>query len=132
MGVIQLRSPLILLLVMAALLVGCDPPSEEADPERPISVTLLTTPARVGPAAIEVRVKQLDQPVSGATIEVVGDMTHAGMVPIVTTQAAEASPGVYISEGFEFDMVGDWVITATVAFPDGAVRRGTLTLSVRR
>lgn len=122
----------LLILCLTLVLAACDPPSEESDPERPVTVTLLTTPARVGPAAIEVRVAQQGEPVSGASISVVGDMTHAGMVPIVTTAANEIEPGVYLSEGFEFDMVGDWVITATVTFPDGVTRRGTLALSVRR
>ena len=57
--------------------------------------------------------------VSGATVEVTGDMTHAGMVPVVAT-ATESAPGLYRANDFEFTMAGDWVLTAEVTLPDGS------------
>jgi hypothetical protein len=87
-------------------------------------VTLLTTPARVGPAAIEVRLESDGQPGHGASVRVVGDMTHAGMVPVVAAPSTSAA-AVYRTEGFAFDMVGDWVITAEVRYPDAVTRQGS-------
>lgn len=117
-------------LLLAA--TGCRPPADRVDPARPVEVELLTTPARVGPAAIEVRLSVAGAPATGATVAVVGDMTHAGMAPVVASTVAEVAPGVYRTQGFAFDMVGDWEITADVRYTDGVVRRGSLHVRVDR
>jgi hypothetical protein len=64
-------------------------------------------------------------------VRVVGDMTHAGMVPVVAN-AVDLGGGVYRTEGFAFDMVGDWVITAEVRYPDAVTRQGSVAVSVTR
>lgn len=56
--------------------------------------------------------------VTGAEIEVTGDMTHAGMVPVIVN-ASEVEPGLYAANDFEFTMAGDWIITTEVKLPDG-------------
>jgi hypothetical protein len=117
-----------LLVVVSA----CKPPAERADPARPVDVVLLTTPARVGPAAVEVRLTVDGAPADGATIRIVGDMTHAGMVPVVAPTVVGLGGGVYRSEGFAFDMAGDWVITAEVRYADGVSRQGSLAVNVAR
>ncbi len=117
---------------LALVLAACKPPAERADPSRPVEVTLLTTPARVGPAAVEVRLAVDGEPATGAAIGIVGDMTHAGMVPVVAPSVVELGGGVYRSEGFAFDMAGDWVITAEVRYADGVTRQGSLSVSVAR
>jgi hypothetical protein len=122
---------LALVAIVALLASGCRPPAERADPNRSIEVTLLTTPARVGPAAVEVRLATAGSPVAGASVRVVGDMTHAGMVPVVAN-AVDLGAGVYRTEGFAFDMAGDWVITAEVRYPDAVTRQGSLAVSVTR
>lgn len=121
----------VLLLVAVALaLVACDPPSDgDADPRRPIAVALLDSPARVGPAVVEVRPQLDGAPVAGATVRVVGDMTHAGMVPVVA-EATDAGGGVYRTNDFLFDMAGDWVLSVDVTYPDGTVRSSSLAVSV--
>lgn len=119
-------------LALALVLTACKPPAERADPSRPVEVVLLTTPARVGPAAIEVRLTIDGAPANGAAIGIVGDMTHAGMVPVVAPSVVELGGGVYRSEGFAFDMAGDWVITADVRYADGVTRQGSLSVSVSR
>jgi len=122
----------LVLLAAVVLLGGCRPPAERADPRRPVEVVLLTTPARVGPAAIEVRLTVDGSPATGAAVRIVGDMTHAGMVPVVAPTVFELGNGVYRSEGFAFDMAGDWVVTAEVRYADGVTREGSLALSVQR
>jgi len=117
---------------LTLLLAACRPPAERADPARPVEVVLLTTPARVGPAAVEVRLTVDGNPARGATIGLVGDMTHAGMVPVVAPSVVELGGGIYRSEGFAFDMAGDWVITAEVRYADGVTRQGSLSVSVTR
>jgi len=121
----------VLVVTVAAVAIGCRPPAERADPARPVEVALLTTPARVGPAAVEVRLTVDGTPVAGASVRIVGDMTHAGMVPEVAA-AVDIGGGRYRSEGFAFSMVGDWVVTAEVRYPDGVQRQGSMAVSVRR
>jgi hypothetical protein len=122
---------LVLLVTVAAVALGCRPPVERSDPSRPVEVVLLTTPARVGPAAVEVRLTVDGAPVIGATVRIVGDMTHAGMVPEIAA-AVDLGGGRYRSEGFAFSMVGDWVVTAEVRYPDGVQRQGSMAVSVQR
>ncbi|MDF1521812.1 MAG: FixH family protein [Trueperaceae bacterium] len=120
----------LLLALAVATLVACDPPSDgEADARRPIAVALLERPARVGPATVEVRPALDGAPVSGARVRVVGDMTHAGMVPVVA-EAPEVGAGVYRTEGFAFDMAGDWVLSVDVTYPDGTERAAALAVFV--
>lgn len=72
----------------------------------------------VGRGTVTVTVRDGEAPVSGATVEVQGDMTHAGMTPVIAG-AVEAEPGVYRTDGFAFTMAGDWIVTAEVSTPDG-------------
>jgi hypothetical protein len=116
---------------LALFLGACDPPSERSDPERPIAVTLTTEPARVGPATLEVAVGWLGVSVTDARVNLVGDMTHAGMMPVLAG-TEHVGEGIYRSEGFAFDMSGDWVITAEVVYPDGEKRQGILRVRVAR
>lgn len=120
----------LLMVAVAATLIACDPPSDaDADARRPITVALLERPARVGPATVEVRPQLDGAPVSGATVRVVGDMTHAGMVPVIA-DAPEVEAGVYRTADFAFDMAGDWVLSVDVAYPDGTERATALAVSV--
>jgi len=123
-------------LLALTLLVACRPPADRAGGQAAasgteVSVALLTRPARVGPASIEVTLRADDAAVSGASVRVTGDMTHAGMVPVVA-DATEVEDGVYRSDGFAFDMAGDWVITVDVTLPGGGRDRGTLAVAVGR
>ena len=120
----------LLVVALALALVACDPPSEaDADPRRPIAVALLDVPASVGPAVVEVRPLLDGAAVAGATVRVVGDMTHAGMVPVVA-DAVDTGGGVYRTSDFLFDMAGDWVLSVDVTYPDGTVRSASLAVSV--
>lgn len=120
-------------VVLLVLVLPACKPRERAndDPRRTIALALLESPARVGPAVLEVRPQLDGAPVVGATVRVVGDMTHAGMVPVVA-DAVDVGGGVYRTEGFVFDMAGDWVVTVEVTYPDGSERAATLSTSVVR
>lgn len=51
-------------------------------------------------------------------MKVVGNMTHAGMAPVLA-DAVEVEPGVYVAGGFAFSMAGDWIVDAEVTTEDG-------------
>lgn len=83
----------------------------------------------LGPVPVLVYILDADAGVSGATVEVTGDMTHAGMVPVIA-EAVESEPGLYRADDFEFTMAGDWIITAEVELPDGNKEMAETSLSV--
>jgi hypothetical protein len=56
-------------------------------------------------------------PISGAQVELEGNMNHAGMVPVFA-EASEVAPGRYRA-GMEFTMGGDWFILVRADLPDG-------------
>lgn len=83
----------------------------------------------LGEARVRVRVERDGEPVEDATVEVRGDMTHAGMAPVLA-EATAVEPGIYVTRGFEFTMAGDWIVTAQVVFADGETLSRVLTLNV--
>jgi hypothetical protein len=56
-------------------------------------------------------------PVSGATLEIEGNMTHAGMEPVFAN-ATEVAPGDYRAP-LEWTMGGGWFLTVRGTLPDG-------------
>ena len=57
------------------------------------------------------------QPVNDAVLSIKGDMSHAGMVPVLA-EAAAGENGVY-QFPFEWTMAGDWVVTVEAKLKDG-------------
>ncbi|MEZ4608558.1 MAG: FixH family protein [Deinococcales bacterium] len=91
--------------------------------------TELTGEAALGEATLLVYVLKDNEAVSGATVNLQGDMSHAGMVPVIA-KANEISPGLYQSEGFRFTMAGDWIISTTVSLASGEKHESELRLNV--
>lgn len=111
---------LIGLLVVGALAGACSRGDDDGDTSD-VTVELSVEPESpsVGPATITVVITDDDgDTVGGADLEIVGDMSHAGMVPVIVG-ATEEPDGRYISDGFEFTMGGDWIITVRGTLPDG-------------
>ncbi len=124
-----------ILLSLTLFVTGCRGPAS-GDSARGTSSSLelaveLPSDATVGPATVTVRVLRDGAPFSDAEVEVTGDMTHAGMVPVVAT-AREAEPGVYRTADFAFDMAGDWIVSAEATAPDGEEGRAEAATTVRR
>jgi hypothetical protein len=123
---------LILALAIVASLVGCSRASQGNDeaPEIEISLHLDPDPPLFG-RPCELSVVVLDATgvgVEGARLEIKGDMTHAGMVPVVAT-AEEGDAGQYTT-GFEWTMAGDWILTVQAELPDGRMARREYTVRV--
>ena len=60
-----------------------------------------------------------DQLISGAIVELEGNMSHPGMQPVFAT-AEETEPGTY-SADVEFTMGGDWFFLVESTLPDDRV-----------
>ena len=111
----------IVLVALAILaLAACNPRGEQPGNLDVTVVSVSPQPAAVGDAAITLEVRDADgNPLEGATIEVEGTMTHAGMRPvIVATESLGA--GTYVTRGFTFTMGGDWVIIVRATLADGS------------
>ena len=81
------------------------------------------TPPAVGPARLIISLTDsAGAPVDGAEIVVEGNMSHAGMVPVIDTAQAEDS-GRYGISDFTFTMAGDWVLILEASLPDGRQAR---------
>jgi hypothetical protein len=75
-------------------------------------------PPQIGPAIVEVSLYDVEgQIITGAQVALEGNMSHAGMVPVLAP-AAETWPGVYRAD-LEFTMGGDWFILVRAKLPDG-------------
>ena len=75
-------------------------------------------PPRVGKVTITLNIQDTSgAPVAGAHLALEGNMSHAGMVPVVA-EAKEVQPGRYQSV-MELSMAGDWNITVHVTTSEG-------------
>lgn len=113
-------------ILITLALSGCARASTNASP---LTITMQVTPDPpiVGMTTIDLQVRDLaGQPLTGATVEVEGSMTHAGMTPEVAA-ATEQAPGQY-QAALSLSMSGDWLITVAVQMADGRIVEETLPL----
>ncbi len=118
---------LAILLVFALLLAGCRQSAQTTTAD--IEIDLRAVTRTTGKTTLIVTlVDASGQPVSAQKVEVRGDMTHAGMQPVLA-ESSEGDSGVY-EVPFEWTMSGDWIVTVKVTMPDGAVGEKRFDLSV--
>ncbi len=128
-----LRTFASLSLILAFLLIACRPPdvaARGADMDVSVNIDLPDDPV-VGPAPLAIHLERDGETVRGAQVAVTGDMTHAGMVPVVV-QAQERADGSYRADDFVFDMAGDWVVTVEARLEDGSRVLAEAATTVRR
>lgn len=96
-------------------------------------VALSVTPALVGPNQVEaVFTDGTGQPVSVAnTMTIEFSQPAAGLEPI-TRQVSAASPGIFVYEGNELSIPGDWTITVAIRTGDFSEQRTSFEVPVRR
>jgi len=113
-------SPLGLALLLPLLVFsGCRSHEQAGDPGLLLEVGISPTPPGVGPARLIITLRDtIGAPLEGAEIRVEGNMSHAGMTPVMGTAVAEGE-GLYSVPDFTFTMAGDWILTVTATLPDG-------------
>ena len=90
----------------------------ESAPDARVELRVEPQPARQGPSTVTVGLTGTDgRPLTGASVRLEGNMSHAGMVPVFA-EAKETEPGRYRAP-LEFTMGGDWFIIVTATWPDG-------------
>lgn len=110
-----------LLVILCLSLAACRPPeaNRSSGSSSPLSITITPPEApRLGEATILVTVREGDALITDAVVEVTGDMTHAGMVPVISATELRED-GSYQTTDFRFTMAGDWVLIAEVTLPSG-------------
>lgn len=117
------RSALVLvvvLLVIPLVLGGCSRGDSAAADSKAQAWKIEPSPPKRGPAVVTFEPLYDDgAPIVGATLDFEGNMNHAGMRPVLGSMR-ETEPGVYVSDGFEFTMGGDWFVTIRGTLPDGS------------
>jgi hypothetical protein len=108
----------VLTLCVLSLGPGCrtsDQPATDAK----VQAEIKPNPPQVGAAPVAITLTDsAGKPLTGASLEVEGNMNHAGMKPEFAT-LQETSPGRY--EGtLEFTMAGDWFLLVTGRLADGS------------
>ena len=114
----QIWQILFYLFLLTLVLVGCRRGNSDDISGINVDLTVSPDPPTVGLATIRLVLSDADdQPLSGAVVELEGNMNHAGMVPVFS-QATETDPGQYEAP-LEFTMGGDWFVLVKVSLPDG-------------
>jgi YtkA-like len=113
----RVRTWISLGFVLALVLSGCARGGQEL-PDVGVDVAVTPSPPQLGPATITVTLRDSGgQPITGARVELEGNMNHAGMVPVLV-RASEMAPGQY-QASLEFGMGGDWFILVRADLPNG-------------
>jgi hypothetical protein len=106
-------------LLLAAIAVGCNRSPDDAG-RAGVQVESRLVPAQptVGPATLTVTLSGgTADTLGGATVAVVGHMTHPGMTPVVAT-VTRRGPDIF-EAALDLTMPGDWQLVATVRLADG-------------
>ena len=102
------------LLFLIALACHSNPGSSDLT----IEYNTTPQPVRVGPATIDLKLTQKNgAPLSGARVELEGNMSHPGMTP-VRGEASEIAPGAYRGT-LQLTMAGDWIVLVHITLADG-------------
>jgi hypothetical protein len=105
-------------VIFFLLLTACGGRNSQQTNDADIRVIVAVGSTKVGQTSLLVTVTDAaGTPIGDATVSVKGDMSHAGMVPVLA-DATGGDNGVY-EMPFEWTMGGDWVITVEVKLPDG-------------
>ena len=131
-GLLGLVACTVGLVSLCLVLVACRAQAEAQDTSSSVAQLHLTVspqPPTVGSARIDLTVASPDgKPITGAKLQVRGDMAMAGMQPVLADLKDEGS-GHYQADGFQFTMVGDWTLTVSGSLPDGTAIKKTFAIA---
>src|SRR4051812_9938423 len=111
----------VLFVIILLLAAGCRQPTPTPDTSAriaQIALTIAPQPPVVGAATLTITVTQQNQPLAGVAVAVRGDMTHAGMSPVLANAKTDAQGKIDVP--FKWSMSGDWIVTVTVTLADNS------------
>lgn len=119
-----------ILFLLGLLISACSRSPVDEAPEIIVEMETIPSPAKTGDALLMIQLTDPQgQAIGDFTIDVRGDMSHAGMAPVIVTQA-KAEQGMY-TVPFEWTMAGDWFIAIKAQLPDGRTLMRTLPIHVK-
>ena len=121
----------IVALAAVLLLPACQRQSQQADQAAEIELTMQTEASpTVGPAEILLSFTDpAGEPVELRDLELRGDMTHPGIVPVIV-EPERVAAGRY-QANLEWTMAGDWQLTIQGQLEDGRELKRTIDLRVQ-
>lgn len=126
----EIRLITLLFMLTLSLVTGCRQQAPADTASLQIDLLVRPEPVVTGDAEMIVTVTDSDgNAVNDATVAIRGDMSHAGMVPVLR-QVTGGEAGEY-SLPFTWTMGGDWFIDVTVTLPDGSQKTARFEYSVR-
>src|SRR5690349_25023246 len=111
---------LLLMCLLSLIVVGCRQSSEPTpNPSILVNLRYEPDPPVVGDGVVIIVVRDsLGNPIDNALIHLRGDMSHAGMAPVMY-DVNESVNGEY-RVAFNWNMSGDWILTVTTVLADGS------------
>jgi hypothetical protein len=105
--------------VLFLLTTACNGRNSQQSNNTDIRIIVAVESTNVGETSLIVTLTDTaGSPINDATVSVKGDMSHAGMVPVLAKVTGGGDNGVY-KMPFEWTMGGDWVVTVEATLPDG-------------
>lgn len=110
---------LILYSLIAASGAACRRAPDQSNNTVQIELVAPVSPPPVGLCPLELHITDASgAPLEDLQVSVRGDMTHAGMIPVLAT-AEPVGDGLYRAL-MDWTMAGDWVITVEATLPEGS------------
>lgn len=116
--------------ILLVTVVGCGPQIQTAA-EAGINIELEVMGEQLSVGETTLTVKVTDSSgaaINDAALNIQGDMTHAGMTPVIR-DVADGEDGLY-TVPFEWTMGGDWIVTVLAVLNDGTEVEENFNLSV--
>lgn len=105
-------------VLLVLILAACNGRNSQQANTADTGIEISAESTQVGQTMLSVTLTDADgNPINDATISVKGDMSHAGMMPVLA-EVSGAENGVY-KLPFEWTMGGDWIVTVAATLPDG-------------
>lgn len=128
------NSKSILSILLLVLLSACGARQSQQAADSGYELTMNPMSTAVGETNLMITLTDEDgNPVNDATLSVKGDMSHAGMQPVLA-EVSNGENGTYTIP-FEWTMGGDWIVTVEATLPDGTTvsqQFDTITISGER
>lgn len=108
----------LIIFVLLIALTACNGRNSQQTDTADIRIIAAVASTQVGQTELIITVTDnAGNPINDASVSVKGDMSHAGMTPVLA-EVSSGSDGVYTMP-FEWTMGGDWIVTVEVVLADG-------------
>lgn len=110
------RKKSLLFLFVTLFVFACQKTAKP--PDITLQYEIAPQPPRIGTTTIDLKLTDKNgAAVSGARVDLEGNMSHAGMSP-VSSEAKEIETGKYRGT-LQLAMAGDWIVLVHITLPDG-------------